>query len=246
MLLRKCFCLLSASGWDNQAPSRSASAAACLSPDPNRLFLRSGNLSFPAAELRGCAGRSLTMPCAMAIMFSVSAKNNLSDASSHRAIPLAQKHHAAASRSSFSTARSFYSFGASISPVYSKRPYFSFPGSQVCPFCCYISPCGWAQAMLRIQEESQLADSWFRAPVTPQPNFYFQLGHHFCCPIPFSLGLWSLPAFPLSPFWQQNKAHGCGAGRAPSPPSEATSEMVVFYFAANRFGNLPPLLSEDT
>lgn len=168
MLLRKCFCLLSASGWDNQAPSRSASAGTCLSPDPNRLFLRSGNLSFPAAELRGCAGRSLTMPCAMAIMFSVSAKNNLSDASSHRAIPLAQKHHAAASRSSFSAARSFYSFGASISPVYSKRPYFLFPGSQVCPFCCYISPCGWAHAMLQIQEESQLADSWFRAPVTPQ------------------------------------------------------------------------------
>lgn len=118
--------------------------------------------------------------------------------------------------------------------------------SQVCPFCCYISPCGWAQAMLRIQEESQLADSWFRAPVTPQPNFYFQLGHHFCCPIPVSLGLWSLPAFLLSPFWQQNKAHGCGAGRAPSPPSEATSDIVVFYFAANRFGSLPPLLSEDT
>lgn len=108
------------------------------------------------------------MPCAMAIMFSVSAKNNLSDASPHHAIPLSQKHQAAALRSSFSAARSFYSFSASISPVYSKRPYFLFPGSQACPFRSYISSCGWAHAMLRIQEDSQLAGSWFRAPVTPQ------------------------------------------------------------------------------
>lgn len=33
------------------------------------VFLCSGNLSFLNADLQGCSGRSLTVPCAMAAMF---------------------------------------------------------------------------------------------------------------------------------------------------------------------------------